>query len=109
MFPTEPTPTLARRLLSAARLTRAFLLLEGDDRDVDWEVDAGARVMATHPHRRRLRRRLVERRPGSVPAAAQICVCPVRAGSAGHVALERAPSHASGCGTSRAGRCSACS
>jgi hypothetical protein len=90
MFPRTSTPPLARRLLSALRLLRSFLLLE-DDYDVDWEVDrdepyshqpsphktAREELSDDHPHRAALRSRLGSRRPGAPAPREQVCLCPL--------------------------------
>ncbi len=100
MFSTPHTQPFARRLFSALRLIRSFLLLE-DDYDVDWEVDGdepaesagcvsrrsglgGSRLSdlggsdgRDHPHRVPLRSRLGGRRAGMPASREQVCLCPL--------------------------------
>jgi hypothetical protein len=76
MFPTARTPKLAQHALGALRVARSFLLLE-DDREVDWEVDKDEPTPPPHPHRGQLRRRRVERRPGTPVPTYHVCLSPV--------------------------------
>jgi hypothetical protein len=64
---------------SSKKRLRAWLDVVDEMLVGDPPVDAYAEppVIATHPHRRPLRRRR-ERRGGSVPAARAHCLCPVR-------------------------------
>jgi hypothetical protein len=76
MFPTARTPKLAQLALGALRVAHSFLLLE-DDREVDWEVDEDEPTPPPHPHRGLLRRRRVERRPGTPVPTYHVCLSPV--------------------------------
>lgn len=92
MFPSADTPPLARRFFRTLAVIRSFLLLE-DDYEIDWEVDrdepieppsCGSRSStgievdhAKHSHRRALRSRLGERRPGAGTPREQVCLCPL--------------------------------
>jgi hypothetical protein len=76
MFPRTPKSKLAQRALGAVRVARSFLLLE-DDYEVDWEVGQDEPRRAPHPHRAPLRRGCARRRPGQIPAPAQLCLSPV--------------------------------
>jgi len=100
MFSSMDTPRLARRLFSALRLIRSFLLLE-DDYVRDWEVDRDEPIESAecgprrsdvggsrssdlrgsdggdHPHRAPLRSRLGGRRTGMLAPREQMCLCPL--------------------------------
>jgi hypothetical protein len=92
MFPRPLHPTTAQRARSALALARSFLLLE-DDVSVDWEVDRNEPAAPPHAHRAPLRGRARARRPGTVPPAEQVCVCPVRRSKPGaRLTASHAPS-----------------
>ena len=95
-------------MLAAAQ---ALLIVENDT-DVDWEVDQDA-LATTHPHRERLQaawRAQHRRRPGAMPAPAQICLSPVaeRTGHRQSPATMRVYDGPASASTRRTADCSGC-